>query len=110
MRDVENFSDITSQVWEATKEQAQGIAQVNEGIQFVTDEANENMRITEETAASSLQVQQSAQVLSLAMDKFQLRKRQQGQAYIPPEKQNDQEFIEQAQQNYQQYLQETVQA
>ncbi len=110
MRDVENFSDITSQVWEATKEQAQGIAQVNEGIQFVTDEANENMRITEETAASSLQVQQSAQVLSLAMDKFQLRQRQQGQAYIPPEKQNDQEFIEQAQQNYQQYLQETVQA
>ena len=42
------------------------------------------------------------------MEKFNLRKRQPGKAYIPPEKQGDYEFIKKAEENYK-HTQETGQ-
>ena len=43
---------------------------------------------------------ESADNLRLAMSKFNLRKREPGKAYIPPEKENDEEFRREAQRNY----------
>ena len=48
----------------------------------------------------------SAENLKAAMGKFNLRKREPGHAYIPPEKENDEEFIQQAQKNYEKAVKE----
>ena len=42
----------------------------------------------------------NADKLREAMSRFNLRKREPGKAYIPPEKQNDEEFKKEAQDNY----------
>lgn len=47
---------------------------------------------SEEIAASSNLLSEGAESLKQAMGKFNLRKREPGKAYIPPEKQNDMEF------------------
>ncbi len=41
------------------------------------------------------------------MNQFNLRQRQIGQPYIPPEKENDPEFIREAKENYQKSLQKS---
>lgn len=48
----------------------------------------------------------SADELREAMSKFNLRKREPGKAYIPPEKMLDEEFIREAQANYEKAVKE----
>ena len=69
-------------------------------IQGIADAVGMNAAISEETAASCDLLNENAEKLRDAMSKFNLRKREPGKAYIPPEKQDDEEFKRIAQQNY----------
>ena len=48
---------------------------------------------------------QRADELKIAMGKFNLRQREPGKAYIPPEKRDDSAFIKEAQENYEKAVQ-----
>lgn len=69
-------------------------------IKAISDAVDSNAAVSEETAASCDLLNESAEELREAMSKFNLRKREPGKAYIPPEKQNDEEFKKIAQRNY----------
>lgn len=84
----------------ASDEQLTGISKVREEIEQISSTSQNNASISQESAASSEQMKKNADVLKQAMGKFNLRKRQMGKAYIPPEKRNDKEFIERANANY----------
>ena len=69
-------------------------------IQGIADAVGMNAAISQETAASCDLLNENAERLRQAMSKFNLRKREPGKAYIPPEKEGDAEFMKVAQQNY----------
>jgi len=73
---------------------------IEKDIQVISDAVDSNAAISQETAASCDLLNESAENLRLAMSKFNLRKREPGKAYIPPEKENDEEFKKLAQKNY----------
>ena len=69
-------------------------------IMGISDAVDANAAVSEETAASCDLLNENAERLRKAMSKFNLRKREPGKAYIPPEKRDDEEFIRVAQRNY----------
>ena len=73
---------------------------IENDIKGISDAVDMNAAISEETAASCDLLNENAERLRSAMGKFNLRKREPGKAYIPPEKQGDEEFIKEAQHNY----------
>lgn len=79
------------------KEQMQNI---EKNMHEISDAVDANAAISEETAASCELLNQRADELKIAMGKFNLRQREPGKAYIPPEKRNDSMFIKEAQENY----------
>ena len=79
------------------KEQMKSIEQ---NIRDISDAVDANAAISEETAASCELLNERADDLKVAMGKFNLRQREPGKAYIPPEKRDDHEFIKEAQENY----------
>ncbi len=80
--------------------QKKQLAVIESDIQSISDAVDSIAAVSEETAASCDLLNESADNLRHAMSKFNLRKREPGKAYIPPEKQNDEEFKRVAQMNY----------
>lgn len=76
------------------------ISEVHEEIAKITSIVISNAAASEQTAAATKEMHTNAAVIKQSMDKFNLRKRQEGKPYIPPEKINDQKFIEEAERNY----------
>ncbi len=94
---IYRFNDEMNEAGLHQKEKMQGI----EGdISSISDAVDTNAAISQETAASCDLLNANADRLRDAMGKFNLRKREPGKAYIPPEKQGDEEFKRIAQQNY----------
>ena len=91
------FSDEMNEAGQQQKEQLNSI----EGeIEVISDAVDTTAAVSEETAASCDLLNENAEKLRLAMSKFNLRKREPGKAYIPPEKENDEAFKREAQLNY----------
>lgn len=88
----------------ASKEQQSKIQNVHSEIKYITETASHNAITSEKSVAASHSMHENAETLKKAMSKFNLRKRQEGQAYIPPEKINDTEFIKKANENYKKSL------
>ena len=61
--------------------------------------------MNEEAAAASSEMRENARLLEGEMNQFNLRQRELGRAYIPPEKVGDEDFIREANENYQKSLQ-----
>jgi len=80
--------------------------QIEKRIEEISDAIDTTAAISEETAASSDLLNQNAERLRQAMEAFNLRKREPGKAYIPPEKQDDEEFRRIAQENYERAVKE----
>lgn len=66
----------------------------------ITEVVNSNAAMSQETAASTEEMTNSANLIREEMNKFSLRRREQGKAYIPEEKKNDPGFIRKANENY----------
>lgn len=94
---IYQFNDEMNDAGQLQKEKMKAI---ESDIQGISDSVDTNAAISEETAASCDVLNENADRLRQAMGRFNLRKREPGKAYIPPEKQGDKEFERIAQSNY----------
>lgn len=85
---------------EAGKNQNEQLKVIERDIVSISDLVSTSAAISEETAASCDMLNENADELKKAMGKFNLRKRETGKAYIPPEKKGDEVFELEAQKNY----------
>lgn len=108
---VEEINNITSIIQEestSSATQLDCIEGIRSNISGIMRETSNNVDISKNSANSSKEMQKNADRLRVEMEKFNLRQRQPGKAYIPPEKANDREFIKMAEENYK-HTQETGQ-
>ncbi|MEY8320888.1 methyl-accepting chemotaxis protein [Lachnospiraceae bacterium 46-61] len=108
---VEEINNITSIIQEestSSATQLDCIEGIRANISGIMRETSNNVDISKNSANSSKEMQKNADSLKAEMEKFNLRQRQPGKAYIPPEKANDREFIKKAEENYK-HTQETGQ-
>ncbi|MBQ7919148.1 MAG: hypothetical protein IJ324_04285 [Lachnospiraceae bacterium] len=106
---VESIDEIyvcNDEMTDAGNRQKEQLGVIETDIQAISDAVDSNAAISEETAASCDLLNSSADSLRAAMSKFNLRKREPGKAYIPPEKQGDEEFKKLAQHNYDEAVKE----
>lgn len=97
---VDTIYRCNDEMSEAGQLQKNKMEMIERGIEEIADAIDTTAAISEETAASSDLLNQNADRLRQAMEAFNLRKRETGKAYIPPEKQDDEEFKRIAQENY----------
>lgn len=102
VKTADGISRIVEQIDKASSEQQKYIEEIYEDIHKVTSIVVENAATSQETAASTQEMEANAELIHKAMQQYKLRKREEGKPYIPPEKLNDQEFIRTAIQNYKQ--------
>ena len=91
---------MTEEINEAGIVQRNKLAGIEADIVRISEDVDGNAASSQEMAASSETLTASADELKVAMGQFNLRNREPGKAYIPPEKENDIEFIKEAQLNY----------
>ncbi len=97
---IDVIYQLNDEMNQAGEEQKMQIRDIERNIQEISDSVDANAAISQETAASCDLLNERADDLRAAMDQFNLREREPGKAYIPPEKRDDPEFIKQAQNNY----------
>ena len=97
---VDAIYQFNDEMNEAGSIQKEKMSMLESEIQSITDAVGMSAAISQETAASCDLLNENADRLREAMSKFNLRKREPGKAYIPPEKQGDEEFKKIAQHNY----------
>lgn len=100
VEEINNITSIIQQESTSSAAQLECIESIRSNISGIMRETSNNVDISKNSANSSKEMQKNADMLKKEMEKFNLRKRQPGKAYIPPEKANDYEFIKQAEQNY----------
>lgn len=101
---VASTSAITGKmddILDASQEQQNCMDEIHGEIARISSVITENAASSEETAAATQQMNANAEFIRAEMKRFNLRKREPGKAYIPPEKANDEAFIYEAQMNYQ---------
>lgn len=103
---VDAIYQFNDEMNEAGSIQKEKMSMIESEIQSITDAVGMSAAISQETAASCDLLNENADRLREAMSKFNLRKREPGKAYIPPEKQGDEEFKRIAQHNYDKAVQE----
>ena len=96
---IYQFNDEMSSAGQKQKEQ---MIVIESDIKEISDIVDNNAAISQETAAACDQLNDNADKLREAMARFNLRKREPGKAYIPPEKEGDEAFKKEAQHNYEQ--------
>lgn len=97
---AENASNTIEEIKKASFQQQDCVIEVYDEIKKISSSVLDNAASSEETAAATQQMNASAELIRGAMYKFNLRKREPGKPYIPPEKENDEAFIQQAYKNY----------
>lgn len=100
---IENLHTTESAVgsiYDASETQASKISDIHMSIETMLKISSDNVSSCEESSAASEKMHMNAGQLRQAMEKFNLRQRQYGKAYIPPEKANDDDFIRIANENY----------
>lgn len=101
---ISDITEITQEIAKAGDEQQKHIMAVKEHIGAISGAIDENAAASQEAAAASDELNRDGDLLKESMQKFNLRKREEGKPYIPPEKQNDPAFIREAEENYQKAL------
>lgn len=95
-----HVSEVMSSIRETSDEQQKYMARIDEEVQKISGAVADNAASSEETAAATQQMNADAEIIRQAMRKFNLRKREEGKPYIPPEKSQDEAFIRTAYENY----------
>lgn len=95
------ISGMMEEINNASITQQNYMAEVNNEIAKISSIVMTNAAASEETAAATKEMNANADIIKQSMYKFNLRKRQAGKPYIPPEKVNDEKFIREAEENYQ---------
>lgn len=104
IKSVDAIYKCSDEMEDMGQRQKAQLSVIERDIQAISDAVDANAAISEETAASCDVLNENAENLRVAMGKFNLRKREPGKAYIPPEKQGDEEFKKLAQRNYEEAM------
>ena len=97
---------IISGMSDSSEKQKDAISNIHTQIARIQESITSNAAVSEEAVATSHEMRDDAKLLEDEMKQFNLRQRQIGRAYIPPEKSDDMEFIRQANENYQKATQQ----
>ncbi len=81
VEEVGKVTDFISDIAAASKEQAQGIGQINEGLERVDQVTQQNSASSEELAAASEEMSSQAEMVMQMLSKFKLRKQGPGAAH-----------------------------
>lgn len=90
---IQSIVGVVQEVNEASGKQQEHISVIFEEINKISDVVTANAAISEETSAETIGLDEGADKIKQAMQRYTLRKRIMGQPYIPPEKKSDEEFI-----------------
>lgn len=105
VNDLDQITDVISGMSDSSERQENAIANIHVQIARIQESITSNAAVSEEAVATSHEMKDDAKLLEDEMKQFNLRQRQLGRAYIPPEKEGDKEFIREANANYQKALQ-----
>lgn len=92
--DISNSSDMQNEY----------MTHIHEEISEINRVVSNNAAASEEFSAESQSMKRDVAILKEEMHQFNLRKREPGKPYIPPEKKNDAEFIKEASENYRHFM------
>ncbi len=92
--DISNSSDMQNEY----------MSHIHEEISEINRVVSNNAAASEEFSAESQSMKRDAAILKEEMHQFNLRKREPGKPYIPPEKRYDAEFIKEASENYKHFM------
>ena len=104
MDSLEQIIGVSSKIAETGAQQHKNMVDIAVQIDEISRDVSTNAATSEETAAMTAEISKNAEVLKASMGQFNLRNRQPGKPYIPPEKENDQEFIRVATENYNKFI------
>ncbi len=104
VNDLDSIIETVNNISNSSQKQEDAISRIHEQVEFINESITSNLSVNEEAAAASTEMREDARLLEEEMNQFNLRQRQMGRAYIPPEKRNDEAFIRQANENYQKAL------
>ncbi|MDE7400374.1 MAG: hypothetical protein K2N06_12730 [Oscillospiraceae bacterium] len=104
MDSLEQIIAVSSKIAETGAQQHKNMVDISVQIDEISRAVSTNAASSEETAAMTVEISKNAEVLKASMGQFNLRNRQPGKPYIPPEKANDQEFIRVATENYNKFI------
>lgn len=106
--DLDQISDTVTNILGSTQKYEEAVARIHTEVESISNSISSNVAINEETAEASIKMEENAKLLEEEMLQFNLRQREKGRAYIPPEKRKDQEFIRQANENYQKSIHSSI--
>ena len=104
MDSLEQIIGVSSKIAETGAQQHRNMVDISTQIDEISRAVSTNAASSEETAAMTVEISKNAEVLKASMGQFNLRDRQPGKPYIPPEKVHDQEFIRVATENYNKFI------
>ena len=104
MDSLEQIIAVSSKIAETGAQQHKNMVDIAVQIDEISRDVSTNAATSEETAAMTAEISKNAEVLKASMGQFNLRHRQPGKPYIPPEKENDQDFIRVATENYNKFI------
>ncbi|MFA4884536.1 MAG: hypothetical protein WC601_01945 [Desulfotomaculaceae bacterium] len=80
---VSKVTDFVSEIASASKEQAMGIDQINDGLNQVDQVTQQNSASSEELAAASEEMSSQVEMVKQMLGKFKLKKQAAGTSFIP---------------------------
>lgn len=108
VKDLDSIIGTVSSITDSSLKQEEAISRIHTQVGYINESITSNLSVNEEAAAASSEMRENARLLEGEMNQFNLRQREMGRAYIPPEKKGDEEFIRQANENYQKSLKSGV--
>lgn len=106
--DLDQISETVTNILGSSQKYEEAVVRIHTEVESISNSISSNVAINEETAEASIKMEANAKLLEEEMRQFNLRQRQKGQAYIPPEKRKDQEFIRQANENYRKSIHNSI--
>ena len=103
--DLDQITKVISGMSDSSEKQENAIANIHVQLERIQQSITSNAAVSEEAVATSHEMKDDAKLLEDEMKQFNLRQRQLGKAYIPPEKEGDKDFIREANENYKKALQ-----
>lgn len=103
-KNIKDVEKVISYISSASDEQKADIEKIRGKIEYIVQTVEKSSEASHEAAKASKEMNDNAEFLKNSMSRFNLRQRQPGQAYIPPEKLDDENFIKIANENYKKAL------
>lgn len=104
MNSLEQIIEVSGRIAESGSNQQENMEHIEASIDEISKIVSTNAASSEETAAMTVEISNNSDVLKASMKQFNLRNREPGKPYIPPEKANDTEFVRVATENYNKFM------